>query len=511
MSSIRQVIKNTTSGWLSIILRAVLSLITVPFLLKSLGADGYGLIAILGTIVGLSAVIDLGLRSALGQTLSELNAKNDIKAYSQTLSTALMLYISIAGIFSLVLYFSATSLVGLLGVPTYLHNTAKNLIQVYGIAAVSLSFITPIFSAALQSDHRFDIVNTVQSITAVLSNSAILLAVSLIEFTHINWVIITLSSQLISLLLLIIFFKKQFHGIKISIQYINFSKLKPLFNLGGYMYLIQLSGTISTQSNPLIISSFTGIKSVGLYQPALNISQAVSPIVMTLTSQLYPSVTRHHVQQNNLGIQKIFLNGTKYTLLLASLVAPGIFFFSDPFIYLWLSKSIDTDYLIVVQVVQVLVFIDILTYSSGTQWPVLLGMKKLRYLSKVLLSTALIDIITSIYLVVYTDFGMFGVLYGTIISKIIRVYLINRYVLNLLNVQFIEFFKTSIIRPVSCLIVTGIVSWIIVSNFNTYHWLNFIAMVCITSVVWLFIVWFIGLTNTEKLLIKQGKLRSMNI
>ncbi len=64
MSNIGQIIKNTLTGWGAILVRAVIALVMVPILIGAMGKEGYGLIGLFSVLVGLSAVADLGLRSA---------------------------------------------------------------------------------------------------------------------------------------------------------------------------------------------------------------------------------------------------------------------------------------------------------------------------------------------------------------------------------------------------------------------------------------------------------------
>ena len=509
MSTVRQILKNTATGWISVLVRAALGIITIPFLLKALGADGLGLIAILGTIVGLSTVIDLGLRSALGQTLAEQVSLRNNEAFNQIITTALLLYILMSVLCAAVIYITAPGLVGILNVSEKLTPTAISLIRLYGTIAILISFITPVFSAAIQSNQRFDIVNTLQASTAVFSNATIIVAISISNFYILDWVVIMLFTQIASLLLLVIAFKKICRENHISLTCINFKRLLPLFNLGGYMYLIQLSATISDQSNPLILSGLSNMKSVGIYQPALSISQALTPFVMTLTSQLYPTVTKYHLTGNSEGIKKIFIFGARYTLLLGVLFSSGTFFFADSFAKLWLSPSIGDDYLIVAELMRLFVIIDLLTYASGTQWPILLGMRQLKYLTWLLLSTAILNICTSIYLVAYTNLGVTGVLYGTIISKVIRVLALNRYVFKLVGVGVSEYLKVSIFKPALCLILTGSFAWLLVENFNSETWGELLCLSGATFLAWAIIVWLSCLTTDEKSAIRQGKFKAL--
>lgn len=509
MSALKQVIKNTGSGWLSIVITAALGIVSVPYLLKALGTDGYGLIAILGTIIGLSTVIDLGLRAALGQTLTELLSFKDYKAYSETISTALILYLLISFLFAAIIYLAAPSLTSMLNVTEDLTSTAISLIRFYGTSSIIISFVTPVFSAALHSHHRFDIVNIIQTITGTLSKVVIITMILFANFKIIDWAIVTLLFQLVALVLMVIAFRKTCEFINISANLFNFKRLTPLYKLGKRMYVIHLSQTISNKSDPIIVSSFSDIKAVGLYQPASIITQAIKPVVLTLTSQLYPLITKNHVAGRHEQVNKIFILSSKYTFLLASLSSAGLFFFSEVFTKLWLSPSIGDDHLIVAELIKLFVIADTIGYASSTQWPVLLGMKKLKYLGRVFVFTAFLDIALSIYLMAYMKFGITGVLYGTIIARIIRGYLINKYSLNLLKIKFTDYFKEAVFRPVLCLIATGLTAGFIVKTFNYDTWVNFSLMVGATVVAWVVFTWLLFLNTKERKTILQGNIRSL--
>ncbi|MGZ0020670.1 lipopolysaccharide biosynthesis protein [Nitrosomonas sp. wSCUT-2] len=498
MGVIKQIVRNTLSGWLAVGIRGALALIIVPFLLNHLGKEGFGLIGILGVIVSMAAVADLGLRGALGRELAEQLARNDLKIYSELASTALVLYFCLACVLGFAGWLLAPWVVEVLKVSEAMHEDAVSSVRIYGTLSIILSFITPVFSAALSSFHRFDIINSVQLIVGIFSSITLFIVIPVVENPLYGWVGVMLVSELSILFLSIIFFRKFCNGAEIGLSYLNIKRLIPLFHLGGYLYVIQLAQTLTNTANSIVLSFFLGPISVALYQPASKLSAMFNPIVMTLAEQLFPLTTKFHTTENKEKLQETFLWGTKYTLLLGSFVSVNIFIFSEPLARLWLFDSLGDDYLIVVQVMKIFAIVDLMTYASGTQWPVLLGMKKLRYLSILLVVTAILNILVSIYFVGFTAVGVAGVLYGTIISKFIRIILLTLHVLELLRVRFFVFFRFSILGPLICLFFSGLCTWILINNYSCDTWVDLMSMVAATTTVWLFCFWFVGLNFNER-------------
>lgn len=498
MSVIKQIVRNTLSGWLAVGIRGVLALIMVPFLLSHLGKEGFGLIGILGVIVSMAVVADLGLRSALGRELAEQVARNDLRTFNELASTALVLYFCIACILGLAGWLLAPWIVEVLKVSETLQEDAINSIRIYGTLSIILSFITPVFSAALSSYHRFDIINSIQLIVGIISSIVLFIVIPIVENPLYGWVGVMLVSEVFILLLTIVFFLRFCQGSEIGVGFLNVKRLIPLFHLGGYLYVIQLAQTLTNTANSIVLSLFLGPIGVALYQPASKLSAMFNPIVMTLAEQLFPLTTKFHTTEDKEKLQQIFFWGTKYTLLLGSFVSVSIFIYSEPLARLWLFDSLGEDYLIVAQVMKVFAIVDLMTYASGTQWPVLLGMKKLKYLSILLIVTAILNVLVSIYFVGFTAAGVVGVLYGTIISKLIRIVLLTSYVLGLLKVRFSVFFQRSVSGSLSCLFFPGLGAWILIHNFPCETWTDLLFMVAVTAVLWSFCFWFIGLDSNER-------------
>lgn len=498
--TLSQILVNMGSGWLASAIQMAISLAMVPFLLLHLGKDGYGLIGILGAIIGLTEVADLGLRAALGREMAEHVAKRDKQAFSEIASTGFATYLSLATCFSIILYLIAPWLVVTVKIPESLQPDALNLLRIYGVWSIILSFIMPPFSAGLASHHRYDVINGVQIAGGILSSLLLFSVISHVKQPLYGWMFVVMGMSLVSSVATILFFLKVFSGNPIHLRQVRINRLRSLLNLGGKMYALQLTNILAERSDPLIISYFHGPSGVAIYQTGQKLSQSLRPIVLTLVAQIEPITTRSHVFKRQDQQQKILIYGTKFTLLLGSLVAAGLISLAYPFCNLWLGNTLGKDSLIVAKVMTLWAIADLITYAAGSQFPILLGMKRLNFLICTQLPTAALNIALSIYLVGFTSLGLASVLYSTIIINLIRRPILMWYTANQCGLTFCQYFFQAYARPLACFIITLICGLAIRDIASSWHSL-IIAALCI-CLIWLAACLCIGLNREERLMIK---------
>ena len=159
MRTSKRVAWNAVTSWAAKAVQVVIGFILVPFLLGKYGREAYGLMALLGVIVGLTMVLDLGIKGALGRHLAEQVARKDTRRFNELASTALVLYLVIGSVCAAVCFALAPLIARVFKVSDELMRQAVFLIRWYGSISVMLSFIGPVFAATIISNNRFDLVN----------------------------------------------------------------------------------------------------------------------------------------------------------------------------------------------------------------------------------------------------------------------------------------------------------------------------------------------------------------
>jgi O-antigen/teichoic acid export membrane protein len=419
--TIIQIAKNTFSSWGMVAVQAAVGLVMVPFMLGHLGKEGYGVLGIIGAIIGFSAIADLGLRAALERELAEKVAAQDADGFRSLSSTSLFLYVALALLIAGIITILAPWLCSVFMVGVQYHDLAVRLLRTYAPLTVFLSFVTPVFTAGICSFMRYDVQNHITTFSNLVISLMLLVFLSASDANPlIVWCLVMMAGAVIRTGVLWAYYRRFCFDGKLGMRWVDFRILRSLFQLGGKMYVLQLTQMIAVQMDPLIISRFIGPVGVAVYQAGSKLPQMVNPLVTSLTSQLTPLTTKYHVASNLEWEQRVLILGTRYTLYLGAFFSAAMIVFGDSFCRLWLFDTLGEDVKTVGLVLKMWSVANLFSYAAGSQWPILLGKKKIDFVVAVSCITSILNIVCSVYLVGFTSLGIVGVLVGTVITEIIR-------------------------------------------------------------------------------------------
>jgi O-antigen/teichoic acid export membrane protein len=214
---------------------------------------------------------------------------------------------------------------------------------------------------------------------------------------------------------------------------------------------------LAVQMDPLIISKFFGPAGVALYQAGSKLPQMINPLVTSLTSQLTPLTTKYHIASNNDREQQVLLLGTKYTMYIGALFSALMLIYAESFCNLWLYNKIGEDTATVVMILKLWAVANFLRYGGTTGYPILLAHKKMTFYVLLNVPMAIFNLILSIYLVGYTEFGVSGVMIGTLVTDILRRIIGTWYLPRILNLSVSSFMKKSYLTPILLFVVLFVI------------------------------------------------------
>ncbi len=447
--TIVQIIKNVLTSWGVVGLQAAIGLFMVPFLLGHLGKEGYGAIGILMAMIGFAEIADLGLRSALNRELSEKVAKEDADGFRHLSSSAMVLYVGMALLIAGVGAFFAPALCSLFNVGEQYRDVMVLLLRTYAPLSVLLSFVIPVFTAGICSFMRYDVQNNVSMFAQLCISLMLFVCLSLFDANPlIIWCAVMGLGAVIRLGVMSVFYRKICYGGQLGARYVHFGSLVPLFKLGGSMYVLQFCSMLAQRMDPLIISHFIGLSGVALYQAGSKLPQMVNPVVLAAVNQLTPLTTKYHLGDNQKREQQILILGTKYTLYLGAFFSAAMILFADSFCHLWLFDKLGDDVETVALVLKMWAVANLFSYAAGSQWPVLLGKKKIKFVIWVSIPTSIFNIILSVFLVGYTRIGIAGVLVGTVMTEVIRRPILIWYVAKIIKIPTRIYIQKAYLAPV---------------------------------------------------------------
>ena len=489
---------NAVSSWVNKAIRVAIGLVMVPFLLGKFGREGYGLMALLGVIVGITTIIDLGVRGALARHLAEQVARKDTRRFNELASTALVLYLVIGSVFAAVCVGFAHPIARVFHVSRDLMPQAVFLIRWYASISVVLSFIGPVFGATITSNNRFDLANYMAVGVATLKAVGILAVVGLTDAGLNGWAGVSLAAQFVHLLLRNRVAHRVWPSLDVRLAHFRTDALRPLFSLGGYLFVFKLTNLLSVHSDPLVITWFFSPAGVALYSPGGSMPKLARPLVRTLAGQLHPLATAYHVTGKIGKLQAVLLRGTRYTLLMGIPVCVILGIFAMPIMRLWLERVLGDDYRIAALVMIGWALVDLFTYAAGSQWPVLLGMNRLKFLVWTQVPAGILNVLVSIILVGYTPLGVPGIMVATVIIAAIRRPIITVYAARLCKVPVARYLKESYLGPALVLALLAAVAVALRIDFAPRSLPAVAACVAGVACLWVPLCWWVGFNAVDR-------------
>jgi len=493
-----RIILNTLTTWAAIAVNIVVSVILVPFLLNKLGIEIYGLITIAAVLISFSIFTDLGIRASLNRNLAAQAAMGNKKKYDQLLNTGFIVYLLIGiSLASICIVFSSF-MVNVFRVSAGVKSQAIYFIRCYAGPAILLSYAKPAFVSILSSHNRFDIINTINTGISLFRGLGLLIFLSLTDTGLYGWAVVSLTTQFLSLVFIFYASRNIRPDFKLSLRFVKQSALMELFSTGKYVFLQQISWIFRHKINPIILSIFMGPTAAAIYRPAESISVIMKSVINTFAAQLFPLTTGYHINDNTDKLKAVLVRGTRYTLLLAIPISVMFIAFPQPIIKIWLERSIGQKYLITSSVLFYMAVIDLFLYAGGTQGAVLLGMNKIKFVSKVSMAFTVLSFVCAVFLVGFTSIGIIGVIIPAVFVGVITRVIIIIYTVRLCRITVKDYFIESYLRPLIIFLIICISAVFSQKFFIVEGLYTLFFYVLVIIVAWIILCWFVGFDHYDK-------------
>jgi O-antigen/teichoic acid export membrane protein len=494
--NIKKIVINLASGWLVTFVAGLVGLFMVPFLLKEMGTD-YAVVVILLSISGLVGLADFGTGQSLTRELAAAIPEHDSKKISAIVSSGLFLYLCLGSVGSLIYYAGVPYLLGQFWGGDF--ESFFFAFRVYGVTTILTTFLSQSWITVISAYQRFDIVNSVRITGLIVLVAAQVIIIPISDEKILVWIMLVTAVPIVSCLILFYLARKIEDGFSLSFQNVSRSQIKSILGLSGKLTLLQFTRLISEKMDPFILAVFTSPLNLVVYNSAAKISCVSGPIITTIPQQLCPRATQLHVRGEMSQLREILTTGTRYSMLLGVGIFVGIVFLSRDFCALWLGENMPDGWLLVAELMIGMAIIDFITFAAGgTQWSILLGMRKLGFQIWTMVPTAILNLGLSVYLVSSTTLGVKGVILATLGIAIIRRPIMIIYTSRLVGLSTISYLRESYLQPVIVLALTSFSAFLIGLASWPDTWLSLVLKGASIGGPWLIFVWLIGLSKQEK-------------
>lgn len=395
-SDMKRLVTNIFSLSLLQVANYVLPLLTVPYLVRVLGPEKYGLISFAQAFIQYFILLtDYGFNLSATRKISIY--RDDKEKISEIFSAVFFIKVCLLIISFLIIVFT---------VLFFKKFRLDFIIYFYTFGMVIGSVLFPIwFFQGMEEMSYITYLNITWktiftvSIFIFVKNESDYLNVPLLN--SLGYIGIGLFS--------LYFIKRKF---KVKYIRVKFETIKNELVDGYYIFISSLATSLYTVSNSFILGLITNNTIVGYYSAGEKIIRAVKGLNNPISQAIYPYINKLSNTNKSLSI-KFIKKVIKYVGLGSLLISICIFILAKPLVFILLGHQ----YVESIPVIRILAFLPFLTALSnifGIQVMLNYGMEK--EFSKIIVSASVINILLAILLAYF--YKHIGISFSTLITEI---------------------------------------------------------------------------------------------
>jgi O-antigen/teichoic acid export membrane protein len=327
--------RNTLLNLIGQVVPLLVGVVTIPFIVRGLGTECFGLLSLAWVVLGYFTIFDLGLGRATTKFIAEALGKGkgeDIPRLVWTAVTAQVIF-GVMGAFVLV---GITPLLveRILSITPNLVEEAKTTFYLLALS-VPVVLVSGSFSGVLEAAQRFDLVNAVK---IPASSFAYLLPLVglLLGFRLPGIVVLILLARSGALVAFVILSFRLIPGLK---RYSSSFRLFPrLFSFGGWITVSNMVGPILMYLDRFLIGSLLSMEAVAYYTAPFEVVSRLWIIPGSLVVTLFPAFSTLSMVSKE-DLQQLYVKSIKYLLLVIGPIILIFIIFASNIIQLWLGSD----------------------------------------------------------------------------------------------------------------------------------------------------------------------------
>ncbi|MDE3022533.1 MAG: polysaccharide biosynthesis protein [Pseudomonadota bacterium] len=326
--------RNFSVGFINSIWGALLSLAVVPFYLKYLGTEAYGLIGFYASIQALLQLLDLGLSPTINREIARCSASGNMSEGRNLLHTLSIVYWVMACVVALVI-FSLSPLISKywLNSSNFSEDTVKYSVMLMGLV-VACRWPVGLYMGALMGLQKVALSSTVGALIGTLSSLG---AIAVLAFVSPTIQAFFIWQAFVGLVYVIImrWLMWKLIGEKNHISRFDFGDLKRIWKFSAGMSGITVTGVIMIQMNKVILSKMLSLGDFGRYVLAGVLANGLYILLTPLFNAIYPRMTALVASGETNKLIDLYKVGTRSFLAIFFPIAITCALFSKELLYLW--------------------------------------------------------------------------------------------------------------------------------------------------------------------------------
>ncbi len=332
----KTIAKNTIYNLLGYGIPLIFALVIIPFLIKGLGTEKFGILSLAWVVIGYFSFFDFGIGRALTKIVAEKIGANKTDEISGLFWTSFFLMLVISFLGTIILFFFTPSLV---------HNFIKiskplqsETLKTFYLLALSIPIVTTTtgLRGVLEAYQRFGIINIIRTL---LGLSMFFVPLICLIFTNsLFWIVLSLI--IIRILVWLLYFLqclKLNFNLKSKV-YFESKLIKPILKLSSWMTVSNIIGPLIIYLDRFLIGALVSATAIAYYATPYEAVTKLLLVPGALIGVLFPAFSASYLN-NPEHTKKLSIRAVKYIFIFLFPIVLTIITFANEGMGLWLGKK----------------------------------------------------------------------------------------------------------------------------------------------------------------------------
>ena len=498
--SARVHLRNLAFNWGGHASTLVVMFFLSPYIVGKLDAVSYGIWSLLNVLTGYMGIFDLGVRASVGRHVALYLGKEDSVGVDETIRAGFGFF-SLAGLLILL----AGAVLGWLfpsifeGVSPEYSDTVRILLPLMAVN-VWLSAVAAIYSSILAAHDRFDVARGVDVVVLVIRTLG---TIYVLENGWGLWglVVAVLCGNVCAVFCNRIY-AGRVHELLRSFPFLySRERLGELFGYGIPAAISNSAIKIIGQSNLVIVGLILGVASVREYNVGAMLILYTFTFIKLIGRTFFPSIQKSISAGRDGEARHLFFRQIRVSLIAGLVVYLGYFFYSEPFIRLWmLQDNFDlTSVHSSAQVMSVLALANLPILFTSPCKGYLAAQGFVKFNAAISILEALVSVLLSVVFALVLHYGLAGIAAGTLVGRLLISSILMPYHLSKNSkIKIGKFMKEAVVPGVLSGGLFSFLSFSLITLWSPMSWAVFFLQIAILLVLWIPVFYFFLLPEEYK-------------
>lgn len=486
-------------SYLLIVIDILVALFFVPYLLRGLGEDEYGIYRLLYSTASYLSVLDFGLGGTITRYIVKFKTEGDLKKQENFMAMGLLIY-GLLAVITVAVSFAITAFLPIMYAASISAEKMQQAQLVFMIlcGTHAITLFSHAYTGLFSAYERFSYTKVSSIIKIGLR--VLLLIGGMQLFQSAMLVAVVDFALALGLLLVHILYGRFSVKCRIRLHKWEGGLAKEAMFFTSAILIQSIVNQFNTNVASVVLGVFTTTAVITMYSLVLQMYNMYSGFSTAISTVYLPGISAAVFKgaDDDQITQKV-IEPSRIQLVVLLLAASGFFLFGKDFILLWVGEGYDEVYLLTC----ILMFTSILNLSQNTITSVLKAKNKLIGKSVILaISTACNFGIT--WLLV-PRIGAMGAVIGSSVSLLFGYGLaLNIYYHKVIHLNMFTYYKKTYPNLILAVILSLPLGMAIEHLNPVGGWLGFIGEAGIYVVIFVIITYLIGLNRAEKKMIQKS-------